>query len=229
MAEQTATGGKFRSFLRSSAQDIFWGTIIVSLKELFEKTGKKLPEDVTEYFKKLVRDNPRGELVRVIFQMDKKLIFNFLDRLTEASKQGHQDPDVKALASLLPRTADGKLDIDTAKAIFSEVAKLNPKRFRQVVEILHHNPIEEKLLHWLSHGKTFGEALIYAFGEFAGLAHNGLGAVARAAEGVNQGAAQTAQEINDWRERSEFCRVNRRGDPRRSIWTWFVSKNRGLI
>ncbi len=96
------------------------------------------------------------------------------------------------MAQALPRNKEGEIDFERAKDIYTQILKMKPERFWEIYEELKHDPIAQRVKHWLEHGKDFAEALLEAIAYSAGV-------VARWGEQINQRAEQEAQQMNQTR------------------------------
>lgn len=185
----------FKELMRDTAG----AAVGMSIKDFIAGIGKKGHEEMGKYIEKLVRENPRADLLAALFEIDRDEMFQILDRLGESAREGKEDSDVRALASAIPRKKDGEMDIERAKRLYSEIAEMTPQRVKQVIELLHHDPVAQRVKHWLKHGKVFAEAIVEAVAYSAGV-------VTRWGEQINQRAEQKAQKMNQTR----FGRLARR-------------------
>jgi hypothetical protein len=213
--------------------EIFSGTMgataALTIRELIASLGKKSHEIVVEKINDLIKNNPRAELLEVLLTLDEQEAKNFWDNYDQkASDEGFEDTFIKVFAEPLKticKNKDGETDLAKAHKIYTQILQMGPECFWKVYEELKHDPIAQRVKHWQHHGASFAEAIL------EGLAY-GAGVAVRTANKLNQRAAQADVEINNWRVQSEMCgkkRIVHRGQPRRTPWTWFCSKHRGLI
>lgn len=205
--------GEFRSLVRETIAATVGGGIRDALTK-----GREI---LIERVEKILKENPRFDLLMVLLVLKPGDAATLWKRHYAAMCAGKENDFVITIAQALPRK-DGKLDLDRAKIIFTQLARMDEASFNQVLEELRHDPFAQHLRHWLSHGRSFANAIVGAAGQT-------LGFLYEKSRQLDQRAEQAADEINAWRIRSEFCKVNRLGEPRRSLWTWFVSKHKGLL
>lgn len=139
-----------------------------------------------ERIRKVIKENPRADLLYILLTLDSDEASKLWARHGEAIREGVENKFVLALGQVIPRTPDGKIDTDRAKKIFEELAKMDENLFCQTLEELDHDPIAQKIRHWLIHGKGFAEALAETMGETCGqLSANAEDAALRINEGTN--------------------------------------------
>jgi hypothetical protein len=189
-------------------KEIFSGTIgatgAITIREIIAALGKKGHEIVIKKIEDLIKDNPRADLLYILLAMDPADATTLWQRHLGAIASGTENAFARILGQALPRDKDGKIDIERAKKIFSQIAQMDEARFCQVMEELNHDPIAQHIRHWLKYGANFSEALL------EGIAY-GAGVATRWGQQIDQRAEQLADEITegtqDRRNASWFSRL----------------------
>jgi len=167
-------------------------TILDYLKGLAKGFGDKARDTLHKKIDDLIKDNPRADLLYVLLSLDPADAEKLWHRHLSANRSGlagAENDFVSVLGQALPRDAQGKIDMERAKQVFSQIAQMDDDKFCQVMEELKHDPIAQHIRHWLKHGESLAEALV------EGVAYS-AGVVTRWGEQINQRAEQRAQQMN---------------------------------
>lgn len=142
-----------------------------SLRELFKKEAGEAGGAVGERIRRLVRENPRAELLYVMLTLDEEEAKKFWDNYCQkANDEGFEDTFIKTIAQALPRNKEGGIDFEKAKSIYTQILQMSPERFWKIYNELKHDPIAQRVKHWMQHGREFAEALVGAISFSAGKA-----------------------------------------------------------
>lgn len=193
---------------RSWIQEIFGGAIggfSASLwRDLAKGEAKELGGTLATKIQQLIKQNPRVELLYVLLALEPEDAEKLWKRHLDAIREGTENDFIVALGNALPKNVDNTVDIERAKRIFSQLAKMEEAQFCQVIEELNHDPIAQKLRHWLKHGKNIAEAIVLTMAYTSGVA-------VRHMEKIDNKAAELAVKINERVDNpSRFGRIARR-------------------
>lgn len=134
-------------------KDVF--TLIVGefggkmLRDLFRGELREGAGVIAERIRTLIKENPRADLVFLLFSMDPSEAAALWQRYRQVKGTTEENSFAVTLGQLLQRRADGSFDTERAGRLLGELAQLNEETFSDVMEFLKHDPIAQHLRPWL--------------------------------------------------------------------------------
>jgi len=165
-------------------------TAAITIREIIAGLGKKNHEMVVKKINDLIKNNPRADLLYVLLAMDPTDANTLWQRHLGAIATGTENAFVRILGQVLPRDKDGKVDLERARVIFSQIAQMDKVRFSQILTEMNNDTTAQHVRHWLKQGESLAEALAY-----------GAGVVARKYEELDQKAEGLAERLKQSTER----------------------------
>lgn len=112
----------------------------------------------TEGIKKMLQNNSRIDLLRVMIRLDPDKFKNMWDLYKDNVESFWENEFVANLGEGLVRDG-GKLDVEESKKVYEFFTSLSPEDQAVMLELLKHDPIMGKLRHLLDKGKDFWVSL----------------------------------------------------------------------
>lgn len=155
-------------------RDVMGAVVGGSIRDIFRHETRETGSVLAGRLKKTIEDNPRAELLYVLLSLEPKDAKVFWQRHMGAIRSGipgAENDFVRILGRALPKDPSGKLDMENmerAKKVYTQIARMDEAEFCQVMEELNHDPIAQYIKFWLKKGKGLAEAIWLAGVEAAG-------------------------------------------------------------
>jgi hypothetical protein len=119
----------FKEILTTTLGDLKDGL----LKDLLQGKKKLSETLLLERLGDVLKEDFKVDVIRVIMALDQKDAETLWERHKQAEAAGTSGEFLRALANLIPRTADGAIDGDTAKIIFTQLSQVNEPLFSTII------------------------------------------------------------------------------------------------
>lgn len=177
------------SWLKEVIGGIIGGFSAGLLRDFARGEAKELGGVLADKVKQMIKLNPRVELLYILLALEPEDAATLWKRHLVAIQEGTENDFIVALGNALPKNPDGTTNTERAKRIFTQLSKMEEAQFAQIIEELNHDPITQKLRHWLKHGKNIAEAIALTMAHTSGVA-------VRHMEKINNEAAELAAKID---------------------------------